>query len=170
MRFSSLALAAGMLLAGNAFAAQTTGSFNVTASVANSCKVTSTSDIAFGAYDPAVANFSTALDATGSVSVRCTRGTAADVALNEGANKAGTSSCASPLRRMTDGGTERLGYGIYKDSAHTQAWGCDAANDEPFTFAASNVPTTKTTYGTIPAGQDVAAGSYSDTVTVTVTF
>ncbi|HEV8694388.1 MAG TPA: spore coat U domain-containing protein [Lysobacter sp.] len=170
MRLSLLALAAGTLLAGNAFAAQTSGSFNVTASVANSCKVTSTSDIAFGPYDPAVANFSTALDATGSVSVRCTRGTAADVALNEGANKGGASTCAAPLRRMSDGGTERLGYEIYLDAAHTTAWGCDAANDQPFTFAASNVPTTKTTYGSIPAGQDVAAGNFSDTVTVTVTF
>jgi len=172
MRLSILALAAGTLLAGNAFAGPSpqTGSFNVTASVANSCRVTSTGDIAFGTYDPADVNFSTALPGTGSVSVRCTRGTVANVALDQGLNAAGGSTCAAPVRRMSDGGTERLAYSIYQDAARTTAWGCDAANDQTFTSAASNVATTLTTYGQVPAGQDVAAGNFTDTVTVSVTF
>lgn len=171
MRLSLLALAAGTLLAGNAFAGPSpqSGSFNVTATVGNSCIVTSTSDIAFGAYDPADANFSTALDGSGSVSVRCTRGTVANVALNQGLNPNG-GSCAAPARQMSDGGTERLAYDIYQNAARTTAWGCDTANDQSFTSTASNVATTLTTYGRIPAGQDVAAGSFTDTVIVAVTF
>lgn len=173
MRLSLLALAAGALVAGNAVAGPSpqTGSFNVTATVANSCKVTATSNIAFGAYDPADANFSTALDGDGSVSVRCTRGTVAAVALGQGLYADTGSSCTSPARRMSDGGTGRLGYEIYRNAGRTSAWGCDtAANIQSFTSAASNVATTLTTYGRIPAGQDVAAGSFTDTVVVSVTF
>lgn len=172
MRLSKIALAAGMLLAGNAFAGPSpqSGSFQVTASVANSCRVTSTGDINFGAYDPADTHFGTALDGIGSVAVRCTRGTVANVALGQGQYAASGSTCASPLRQMADGSTGRLRYDIYQAGPGNTAWGCDVANDQSFTSAASNVETTLTTYGRIPAGQDVAAGNFSDTVTVTVTF
>lgn len=166
-------LAAGLIgLAAPVFAGPSpqTGTFNVTATVNGSCRVVSTTDIAFGVYDPADVNFSTALDGTGSISVRCVRGVTANVALDQGLYAGAGSTCVAPVRRMSDGGTERLGYGIYSDAARTTAWGCDAANDQTFTSTASNASHVLTTYGRVPAGQDVAAGSYSDTVTVTVTF
>src|SRR3546814_13766420 len=75
MRKISLAVAVaiastGLFVAGTAAAANSpaTGSFNVTANVQGSCRVTSTSDIAFGTYDPADVNASTPLDQNGSVS------------------------------------------------------------------------------------------------------
>jgi spore coat protein U-like protein len=171
MRLSSLALVAATLVAGNAFAATSpaTGSFKVTASVANSCIVTTTKDIAFGAYDPADTNFSSALDGAGSVSVRCTRGTAANVALEQGDNPTSGSTCAAPLRQMASG-SDLLRYDIYSDSGRTTVWGCDPANRVSFTSLASNTAVTLPTYGRIPAGQDVPAGSYADKVVVTVTF
>ncbi len=147
-----------------------TGSFNVTASVARSCNITGTSDVAFGAYDPADANFSSPLDASGSVTVRCTKNTTYDIALGQGANAASGSTCAAPLRRMASG-TERLAYGLFSDAGRTTAWGCDASNDVTRTETVGpSSPDTVTVYGRIPAGQDVADGSYSDTVTVTVSF
>lgn len=172
MRLSLLAIAAGTLAAGSAFAGPSpqSSNFQVTASVANSCIITSTTGIGFNAYDPADVNFAAALDANGSVSVRCTRGTNAAVTLDQGLQAAATSSCAAPLRQMTDGGSERLRYDIYQNAARNIPWGCDAANDQAFTAAASNVATTLTTYGRIPAGQDVAAGNFTDTVVVNVTF
>lgn len=166
-------VAAGLIgLAAPAFAGPSpqTGTFNVTANVAASCRVVSTTDIAFGAYDPADVNFATPLDGMGSISVRCVRGVVADVALDQGLYAGAGSTCVAPVRQMSDGGTERLGYSIYQNAARTTAWGCDATNDQSFTSAASNVSTTLTTYGRVPAGQDVTTGSYSDTVTVTVTF
>jgi spore coat protein U-like protein len=63
-----------------------------------------------------------------------------------------------------------LGYDIYSDSGHDSAWGCDASNDVAFTAAASTTATTLTTYGRIPAGQNIGLGSFSDTVTVEVAF
>jgi spore coat protein U-like protein len=162
---------AGLLVAMSAVAGPSpqTGSFNVTANVANSCRITATPDLAFGAYDPADTHFTAALDGQSSISVRCTKGTAATVALGQGGSPAAGSTCAAPLRQMA-AGTERLRYDLYRDTARTQAWGCDAASSQGFTAASSNTATTLQTYGRIPAGQDVAAGSYADTVTVTVTF
>jgi spore coat protein U-like protein len=159
-------------LAVPAFAAPSpqTGNLNITATVSASCDVTSTTNIAFGAYDPADVNFTTPLDGTGSVTIRCVRGTVVDVALGQGLNAATGSSCASPLRRMSNGGTEHLGYEMYQNAARTTAWGCDTTNDQSFTATGPNSPTTLTTYGRIPAGQDVTAGSYTDTVVVTATF
>lgn len=162
---------ASALLAGSAFAGPSpqTGSFQVTANVVASCRVTSTTDIAFGTYDPADANNTTDLDANGAVAVRCVKGTVANVAIEQGANPAAGSSCTTPLRQMA-GGTERLGYGIFQDAARTTLWGCATTNDQAFTATTVATPTTLTTYGRIPAGQDVGVGAFLDTVTVTVTF
>lgn len=148
-----------------------TATFQVTANVASSCTVSAT-DLAFGAYDPADANATAARDATGTVRVRCTRGTSTAVAaLDQGANPATGSTCASPLRQMSDGGTLRLRYDIYQDAGRATVWGCDPTNGLSIpTFTSSLTPVTLTTYGRIPAGQDAAIGSYTDTVQVSVTF
>jgi spore coat protein U-like protein len=158
---------------GSAFAGASpqTTNFQVTANVAASCTVSAT-NIAFGAYDPADTNATAPRDASGNVSVRCTRGTSTAVAaLNQGANAATGSTCASPLRQMNGGGSERLRYDIYKEAGRTSPWGCDATNTQAIpTFASSVTPVTLTTYGRIAAGQDAAIGSYTDTVQVSVTF
>ncbi|PIX61765.1 MAG: hypothetical protein COZ47_00225 [Lysobacterales bacterium CG_4_10_14_3_um_filter_64_11] len=162
---------AAALLAGTALAGPSpqTGSFQVTANVVASCRVTSTTDIAFGTYDPADANNTAALDASGDISVRCVKGTAANVAIEQGASPAAGSSCTTPLRRMA-GGTEFLSYGIFQDAARTTVWGCTTTNDQSFTATSVATPTTLSTYGRIPAGQDVGVGAFADTVNVTVTF
>lgn len=163
-------LAAGVAIPALAGPSPQTGNFDVTATVAASCNVVSTTDIAFGTYDPADVNFSTPLDGTGSITIRCVRGVVANVALDQGLFAGAGSTCVAPLRRMSDGGTERLSYDIYQNAARTTVWGCDATNDQTFTAASPSTPTVLTTYGRVPAGQDVAVGSYEDTVTVTVTF
>ncbi len=162
---------ASALVAGSAFAGPSpqTGSFQVTANVVASCRVTSTTDIAFGNYDPADVNNAAALDANGNIAVRCVKGTTANVAIEQGSNPAATSTCATPLRQMA-GGAERLAYAIFQDAARTTPWGCDLTNDQSFTAATVATPTTLTTYGRIPAGQDVSVGAFADTVNVTVTF
>lgn len=172
MRLSQLALAAGLLVAGNAVAGPSpqTADLNVTASVARSCMITSTDTLAFGEYDPAQANFSTDKDGVGAVNVRCTRNVSAAVALDEGDYKAAGSSCAAPQRQMSNGGSDRLRYDIYQNEPRTTTWGCTPATSQSFISPASNTVSTLTTYGRIPAGQDVAAGDFTDTVLVTVTF
>lgn len=147
------------------------GTFSVSATVAKSCNITSTGNVAFGAYDPNDTHLSTPLDATGGVTVRCTKGVAYAVALDQGATAAAGSSADAPLRQMTDGGTERIRYDLYSDASHTTVWGGTAASDVNNTETTGpSSPDTLTVYGRIPAGQNAAEGSYTDTVNVTVTF
>src|SRR2546426_10044691 len=76
---------------GLALAGSSTGSFSITATVAQTCSVSATSTLAFGAYDPVVANASSALAGTGSVSIKCTKGSSGiTVDLDAGAHVSGT--------------------------------------------------------------------------------
>src|SRR5947208_10024354 len=76
---------------GLALAGSSTGSLSITATVAQTCSVSATSTLAFGAYDPVVANASTALTGTGSVSIKCTKGSSGiTVDLDAGAHVSGT--------------------------------------------------------------------------------
>lgn len=170
MRFSSSQLAVLLLFgfAAPAFAGSQNSSFTVTATVVNDC-VVSSSNIAFGSYDPTV---STGITATGAVSARCTKGDVVSVALSQGANPATGSTALVPSRQMASG-TNMLPYHIYLGSGSAAEWGAGViGTNEPSaqTSVSVNTPLTFTTYGSIAAGVDVPAGNYSDTVVATVSY
>lgn len=156
----------GCLFAGQANAATVTANLSVTASVSASCSV-STTPLAFGAYDPVGANAATPLDATGGVVVTCTNGASTTVTLGQGSNANTGSTDAAPLRRMASGGNY-LSYMLYQNAGHTTVWGNTAGTGLAHT--GTGTATTVTVYGRIAAGQNVASGSYADTVVATVTF
>ena len=145
-------------------AATTTGSMTVSATVLSACTVTP-GPLAFGNYDPTSA---TPKDATASIVVLCTAGTAYTLALD-----AGTGSGASiTARKMTiAAGTATLNYAIYNDSGRTTNWG-NTAGTGALTGTTSLVTLTNTftAYGRIPVSQATAAGAYTDTITVTLTY
>jgi spore coat protein U-like protein len=172
MRIALLAFAVtGSMFAASAQAATSpqTGNLTVSATVASSCLVVGPNALDFGAYDPADAHNTTDLDGSGTITVRCTRGSNALITLGQGANAATGSNCTTPLRQMASGATERLRYFLYSDTLDT-VWGCDTSNDVPFVATNSSAATAINVYGTIPAGQNVAVGSYTDTVLVSITF
>src|SRR6266849_6295257 len=104
------AVAAGMLAnTVGLIAASWSASLGVTASVANNCTI-STLPLAFGSYDPVVANASTALDGTGTVTIACTKGATTTIGLGLGSN----ASCSAT--RLTDGSGNYLTYEAYQDS------------------------------------------------------
>jgi len=148
-------------------AATSTDNLSVTASVAANCSI-STTAVAFGAYDPVVANAVAAIDQTGTVSVNCTSGANATVTLGQGANAGGGSTDAVPVRRMSDGVTSFLNYTLYSDAGRTTAWGNTGGTGQAHlgTGSAANL----TVYGRLPGGQAVPVGSYTDTVVATITF
>lgn len=158
---------AGLLCAGQADAATATANLNVSATVSASCSI-STSALAFGAYDPVGAHAAAPLDASGAVIVTCTNGASTTVTLGQGSNANTGSSDAAPLRRMRDAGTNYLSYTLYQDAGRTTTWGNTAGTGVGHTGAGS--ATNIAVYGRIPGGQNVASGSYSDTVVATVTF
>ncbi len=67
---------------------------------------------------------------------------------------------------------ERLSYNLFLDAARSSVWGDLSSGTSGHMDA--NPPNkqdvTVTVYGRIPPGQDISAGSYSDTVTVVLNF
>jgi len=144
------------------------------------CSV-STVGVAFGVYDPlAVAS----VDATGTVSVRCVWTSSGSPGTQWVSPVVSLSGGLSPgtllQRRLRNATGDLLNYNLYRDAGRTQIWGDGSSG----TFTATIGPATlvllpsgsprtgsRTVYGRMPAGQTAAVpGSYSDVITVTVTF
>ena len=166
------ALAATVALAGQ----DNTKSIAVSASVNNNCIVSAGATLAFGSYDPISANTSSALPGTGSFSVKCTKSsTGVLVGLGLGLN-AGVGT----QRKMSDGGTNTLNYDVFQPTGAnldtcpgTVAWDDSTSKlsvSSAFWDTGSASAKTIAVCGTVPGGQNVAAGSYTDTVVIDVTF
>ena len=139
-------------------AATTGATFNVTATVVASCTV-SASNVAFGNYGAAQT------DATGTLSATCTNLTAYTVGLD-----AGTGSGASvSSRKMTGPSSQTLDYTLYQDTTRLVVWG-NTVGVDTVAGVGNGGTQTITVSGRVPAAQYPGAGSYSDTVTVTVTY
>jgi spore coat protein U-like protein len=137
---------------------------SVTAIVGAVCSL-STSAVSFGSYDPIVANASTPLNATGSVSDTCSNGLAGTITLDAGLYPTGASTATVPARQMRSGPSV-LSYFLYTDSARTNPWGSTGVGITGTGLTSLPIQV----YGQIPGGQNAAAGSYADTVTATITF
>ena len=159
----NLFLAASLLLGGySVFSWASISSIAMNVNVLSNCKFASgATDMSFGSYDPTVNNVATPLDTATTFTLRCSKGSSAEVSISGGLYP------ANNMRRMRSG-NDYLSYNLYKNSARKAVW--DTTQTVNYT-AASSVPQVFTIYGQIPAGQDtIGPGSYADTVTVTVTF
>jgi spore coat protein U-like protein len=166
---------AGLCAAQDASAATTTGTLAVSATVVNNCVFT-TNPLAFGNYDPAVVNAAggTALTGNGSLVVTCTTNDSITVDFDAGGNPAGSSTALVPLRQMSDGASDLLGYTLFwpttlvAGTASTTPWGTGTGSS--YVFTATGVAQTINVWGSVAKGQNVPAGSYADTVNVTVNY
>lgn len=154
-------------LSGTALAATATSSFNVTATVISSCTIAA-ANLAFGNYDPVVANAASPLDMTSAVTVACTKGDVVTIGLNAGLHSA---QAVGTTRAMSSGGgtPSYLSYEIYQNPAMTTVWGNAGAGLETYT-STGKAAVALIDYGQIPAGEDQPIASYADTVIATVTF
>ena len=165
---SALFVAVGSAAPSMAVADTATTDIGISASVPNNCTI-STSSVSFDTYDPIDVNAisGSALYGTGLVRTTCTRGASATITLSQGNNADNGSTDASPSRRLA-AGANRLNYYLYRNSGRTTVWGNTTGTGLAPT--ADGTAQDSTVYGQIPAGQNVPAGSYSDTVTATVTY
>jgi spore coat protein U domain-containing protein, fimbrial subunit CupE1/2/3/6 len=122
----------------------------------------STTSVTFGSYDVFA---STPTDTTGTVSFTCSGNADVTIRLSKGG-----SSTFNP--RTMNGGTDTLNYNLYKDAARTTVWGDGTGSTATYTQTAVPNSTAQnlTIYARIPAAQDVGAGTYTDSVTVTIDF
>lgn len=152
----------GLFMVQVSSAATITGNLPVTASVINNCVFGAITSVAFGNYDPTSA---TPNNNTGSITVTCTSGDVYNIGLNAGTFAGATVT----TRRMTGPSAGGLSYFLYRDAGRTLNWGVTIGTDT-LSQTGNGSAQTATVFGQIPALQAVTAGSYSDTVGITVTF
>lgn len=135
--------------------------FTATADVPAECRAYAVSDLAFGTIPGLIA---TDVDHDTTFSMTCTGRTAWNVGLDDGLNASGSA------RRMRRGaGSDHVTYELYTTPARTVRWG-DTIGTDTVTGTGTGITQSLTVHGRIPAPQSLPAGSYSDTITVTITY
>jgi spore coat protein U-like protein len=140
----------------------------------------STNGLAFGNYAPTSA---TAVTANGSISFTCTyTGTGFTAYLTISPGNSGTYT-----NRTLNFGGQSLNYNIYVNAADTEIFGGGTGGGVSGTYyyylcyagggvfcsgggGQSGTQYVAPMYGLLPAGQDVSAGIYSDTIIATLTY
>lgn len=164
VRLSVMAAAVATLcLAQAGYAADATGVMNITAAVTPDCTV-GASSLAFGSNTTSAIQAGN-VDATGTVSVNCSAGIAYTVKLDIGAGAG-----ASFASRKLTAGANLLDYSIYDTAPRTSVWGDGTAGSVTVAGTGSGSAQSINAYGRIFSGQTPPAGSYTDTINVTVTY
>ena len=171
---AALVVAAAAVTSASALA-PVSSTFDATARVPTNCTFTNGSfgAIAFGDYDPLGANATAGVagdvQASTTLSVKCTKGTAPTISLG-----AGNNGFTDPSRFMKSANNVLLAYKLTQPSAALNAdSGTTWKPSDNFQLPTStgrgtaiNFPV----YGHLAGGQDVETGDYSDTVQATVNY
>jgi len=131
------------------------------------CSV-SASGVNFGTYNPLSGSPD---DAAGTVTFSCNVGVGL---LMSWTVSLSTGSSGSYAPRRLSNGVGTLSYNLYTSAAHSSVWGdgtgvTSVVSDQVLLIVGLNT-FNYPVYGRIPAGQDAAAGSYTDTIVVTVNY
>lgn len=144
-----------LTFAATAEAGTATATLTVTASVRSGCSVENGS-LDFGDY---TAGQSGDLLGRGTIRVRNCPGTVT-IELDGGGS-------GNVMNRQLASGADRLNYQLFKDAARQQVWGTGA---DAHSIQILQSDASLEVFGRIPGGQSVPAGTYSDSVTITMTF
>jgi spore coat protein U-like protein len=142
------------------YAATATSTMTVQMTITATCLVNSASTLNFGTQGV----LSTNVDQTSTVQVTCTNTTPYNIGLD-----AGTGSGATVATRKLTSGATTVNYTLYSNSTRTTLWGNTVGTD---TVAATGngAAQSYTVYGRVPPQAAPAPGTYTDTITVTVTY
>jgi spore coat protein U-like protein len=155
--FAAVALAIALAFAPTSASATTgTANFAVSATVTNTCTI-SAAALSFGAYTGAAA-----VTGSSSITVNCTNLALYSVALSTGAGTYTTRTMAN--------GTATLGYNLYTTTGDTTVWGDGTGSTASVAGTGTGSNQTLTVYGKIPTGETSLSGTYSDTITATITY
>lgn len=130
----------------------------VGASLTNTCRIESASNLNFGSVDGVLDHN---VDSNSTITVTCTQNTSFKVGLNDGLNPSGTT------RRMR-GTAGYIPYELYQDASRSTRWGNDSSSW--IQTAGVGTPQTLTVYGRVRPQTMPGGGNYQDTIVVTVTY
>lgn len=148
-----------LLFSQSALAATTTGNLPVNATVAAACIFGNITSVNFGNYTGVLNN------AIGGIEVNCTNGTPYTISLGPGTFLAATTT----TRRMTGTPSGNLAYALFRDAGRTLNWG-NVIGTDTVAGTGTGAVQANTVYGQIAAGLTPVAGSYNDTVLITITY
>lgn len=126
-----------------------------------SCTVSAT-PVAFGTFNP----FGSTVTSTGTITVACSSGSKSatyTIALNAG-------NSGSFAQRQTSTTSPYVKYNLYTTSGYTSIWGDGTGGSVTVTGTDTTITSNFTVYGQLPTPQGVTPNTYSDSITVTVTY
>lgn len=148
-----------------AHAGSASDSLTVTATVVSACTVSAATLNFGGSIDPLAA--ATPVDASSTLTVVCTNTTPYAVSLDAGLNAGGAGNFGS---RTMKSGSLSLGYQLYTSAARAVVWGDGTGGSAPVSGTGIGSSQTLTIHGRLPSLSGVAPGTYTDTVTVTISY
>ncbi|WWO95525.1 MAG: spore coat U domain-containing protein [Candidatus Dasytiphilus stammeri] len=145
---------------------QIENNLDVRITIGNGCEITRGTLMHFGKIDfGEYPNLKNVIDGkstdgkAGSIGLNCTKGLTFHISLNNGLQAEGKQ------RRMKGEQGDYIKYDLYQDANHTTLW-----DNNKFSDMGTGKETSLIIYGRIPAQPSVKAGTYTDTVTVTVSW
>jgi len=137
----------------------TSAAFTASATYSATCTVSSTAHN-FGTAGVLAA----ARNGSSTLTTTCSATTPYTIALD-----GGTTGATDPTQRKMSKASERITYGLYRDSSRSQAWGSTAGvNTQGGT--GSGLAQAYTVFGQVPTQATPSPGSYSDTIVATMTY
>jgi spore coat protein U-like protein len=163
MSFKKTLLAAALIaVAGSAAAGTSTTTMPVKITIQNACQLATgpAPTLDFGTQGPLTTN----IDQTVNLSVTCTTSAPYNVGLDAGTNGSG-----NVANRAMNNGAAKVAYQLYSDSNRQTVWG-NTVGTNTVAGTGNGSAQTLTVYGRVPPQATPAAGVYTDTVNVTVTY
>jgi spore coat protein U-like protein len=130
---------------------------------AASCSFNTVTGLSFGSYDVFVAS---PTPSAGNIAYTCTGGATVTITLS-----IGSAPSFTPRWLLGPAGAH-LQYNLFLDAGHATIWGDGTGVTGLYgpNAPADNATVMVPIFGSIPNGQDVPIGSYTDTITATINF
>jgi spore coat protein U-like protein len=135
-------------------------SFTASATIDQNCSISAT-NLNFGT----ISSFLNPVDASSTLSVTCSATLPYTVSLSGGL----TNASDPTQRKMKSSSNDVLTYGLYRDALRALPWGSTTSIN---TFSGTGTASTQilNVYGRVSSGQNVPPGTFSDTISATVTY
>ncbi len=155
IKIAAFAVISALTASGPALAATATADLGVTLTLANHCKVTGDT-IDFGTVTTLLDDNPDGIDASGTISVKCTKGATYSLSLDAGKGVGATTSARKMTKGTPSATAPTIGYTLALGSYS----GVGATGPAEEVTVDANVPSQDTP----------EAGTYTDTVLITVTY
>lgn len=158
---TTVAAALAATLASPVAAATVTTDLGVRIVIQGACTIAVPSDLDFGTRGVLAAN----VDVSTTLSVTCSNTLPYNIGLDAGDGSGSTVTS----RKMTGPASATVNYGIFRDASRSLNWG-DTVGTDTLAGTGNGSAQTINVYGRVPPQTTPAAGTYTDTVLVTVTY